>query len=234
MSRAQAIDGGRGTSAITRELLEADGIRQLMRARHPDVPLNDEASMRRSLADTLAARPAREDDGVWLFAYGSLLWNPCIRVGEQSPAHLHGYHRDFRLRMTYGRGTPETPGLMLGLTPGGSCRGVGLRIAERNLATELPLVWRREMLTGVYCPRWVRLQSPGGRVHAIAFIVNREHRCYCGPLDEERVVELIRSGRGLLGSCAGYLASTVEQLQEHGIRDRHLEHLHLRVSASGG
>lgn len=202
-----------------------------MRARHPEVALVEETDLRASMRATLAARPATARDGAWLFAYGSLLWNPCVEVAEQQPARLYGYHRDFPLKLTYGRGSPGAPGLMLGLAPGGSCRGVALRVPARHLERELLLVWRREMLTGVYRPRWLRLQTPVGAIEAIAFVVNPRHPCYCGRLDDDAVVELLSTGQGVLGTSAEYLENTVDHLEEQGIHDRRLRRLRARVAA---
>lgn len=218
---------------ITREALERDEIRAAMRARHPEVVLLDEAELQASLHHMLAQQPASAADhgGIWLFAYGSLLWNPCIHVAEHRGARLHGYHRDFRLKLTYGRGSPQAPGLMLGLTPGGSCRGMALRVpgAGDALLHELMLVWRREMLTGVYIPRWITLRTHQGAVPAIAFVVNPWHETYCGRLDEGTVVELMATGHGMLGSAAEYLESTVAHLEQQGIHDRRLWRLHRYV-----
>lgn len=217
---------------ITREALERDAIRAAMRTRHPEVPLLDQASLHASIDATLAARPAgaAAADGVWLFGYGSLLWNPCVAVAEWSDARLHGFHRDFRLRLTYGRGSPEAPGLMLGLVAGGSCRGMALRVPARNLRHELLMVWRREMLTGAYRPRWVRLRTPGGPLWAVTFVVNRRNRCFCGRLDDAEVVRLIATGHGLIGSSADYLDNTVAHLDAQGIHDRRLRALRARVA----
>lgn len=225
---------------ITREVLETDGIRRVMQARHPDVPLVADSTLVQSLEDTLRARPdgGGHADPVWLFAYGSLLWNPCVAVSDQRLARLRGYHRDFRLRLTYGRGSPEHPGLMLGLTAGGSCRGAALRIAGDDPARELHLVWRRELLTGVYRPRWVNLESDRGAVTALAFVVDTAHRCYCGRLDDAGIVDYLATGHGLLGSCDEYLDNTVAALDARGIHDRRLHRLqrqlHARCAAARG
>jgi len=192
-------------SGITREALERDAVREAMRARHPEVPLLEDGDLRASIDAMLTRCPADADtvDGVWLFGYGSLLWNPCVEVAEWEAARLHGYHRDFRLRITHGRGSPDAPGLMLGLVPGGSCTGMVLRLSARHLERELLLVWRREMLTGVYRPRWLRLRTPHGLVPAIAFVVNPRHRCYCPRLDEDTTVELLATGHGMTGMSLG-------------------------------
>lgn len=234
MNRIEA----RPARGITREVLEDDAVRAAISETHPEVPLLADETLRASMERTLQQRPRRVDtEGVWLFAYGSLLWNPCIEVAQRSPARLYGYHRDFRLKLTYGRGTPETPGLMLGLVPGGSCRGVALRVPARILRRELMLVWRREMLTGVYVPRWLTLKTPGGDLPAIAFTVDRGHDCYCGRLGEDDTVALMATGQGLLGTAQDYLESTVEHLDSEGIYDRRLHHLRAcvrRYRARGG
>lgn len=223
---------GRLAGGITREVLERDGIRAAMRVRHPEVPLNADLEIRASRDATLAARPAAADavDGVWLFGYGSLLWNPCVAVAERRMARLYGFHRDFRLKLTYARGSPEAPGLMLGLVPGGSCRGVALRVPARDLDHELLMVWRREMLTGVYEPRWVWLRGGQARIPAIAFVVNPRHRCYRDRLDDTDVVQLLATGHGIIGSSADYLASTVAHLDEQGIHDQRLRALQRHVA----
>lgn len=220
----------RSARGITRELLEADGVRAAMRERHPEVPLLSEETLRTSMERTLAQSPGDADPaGVWLFAYGSLLWNPCVELDRRASARLYGYHRDFRLKLTYGRGTPDAPGLMLGLVPGGSCRGVAVRVPVASLRDELALVWRRELLTGVYVPRWLRVHTPGGDRPVVAFTVDRSHPCYCGRLSDAETVRLMATGHGLLGSAMDYLESTVDHLDAEGIHDRRLHHLRARV-----
>lgn len=225
--------GARLPDGITRDVLEADGIRELFIERHPEVPLVPDGDLRASLERTLAERPdgGRREDPVWLFGYGSLLWNPCVEVAARQQARLRGYHRDFRLRLTYGRGSPECPGLMLGLTPGGSCVGVALQVAGDDPVHELHLVWRRELLTGVYRPRWVRLESRRGAIHAVAFVVERGHACYCGRIDDATIVEHLATGHGLLGSCAQYLDNTTAALGARGIHDRRLRRLQAQLHA---
>lgn len=216
---------------ITREALQQDSLRAYFTRQHPEVMLLDDATLRASRDRTLAAAPSQTamHDGVFIFGYGSLIWNPCVTVAERFPARLHGYHRDFRLRMTHGRGSPEAPGLMLALTAGGSCRGVALRIPEADLRSELLLVWRREMLAGVYIPRWVWLTTPAGRTPAIAFVADTQNERYLPRLDEATAAEYLRTGYGSLGSCAEYLDKTVTDLRAWGFRDKRLERLHTRV-----
>src|SRR5699024_2539527 len=179
-------------AGITREVLETDGLRRVLRQRHPEVELITDRVMRQSIAATLDQAPpqARAVEGVWVFGYGSLLWNPCVPVAEWRGGRIYGHHRDFHIRLTHGRGSPEAPGLMLGLVPGGSCPGMGLRIAARDLKHELLMIWRREMLTGVYRPRWVWLHTDDGCVPAITFVVNTCSRSYCGRLAPDEMVHL--------------------------------------------
>lgn len=224
-------DPGDLSGGITRAVLERDGIRRAFEHRHPNVPLNTDAAMQASIARTLAERPpaATPGDGVWLFAYGSLLWNPCVAVTQSRGALLYGFHRDFRLKLAYGRGSPEAPGLMLGLVPGGACRGMALQVSATDLEYELLMVWRREMLTGVYRPRWVEVHAGQTRLPAIAFVVDPTHRCHCR-LDDDEVVRLLATGHGMLGSSAEYLHNTVAHLDAEGIHDKRLRGLQKRVA----
>lgn len=213
--------------AITRETLQQDALRHRFAQRHPEIALFDNDAFRASIDRMLAARPeaVQAFDGVFVFAYGSLIWNPCVEVAERRAARLYGYHRDFRLHMPYGRGSPEAPGLMLALAGGGSCHGVALRVPAAGLRDELLLVWRREMLTGVYRPRWVDLATPEGRVPAIAFVANTGHKRYLPRQDDATTIARLCTGCGELGSCADYLDRTVQDLRAWGIHDRRLEHL---------
>ena len=219
---------------ITREALQNDAVREALRERHPEVALHDDDELLASLRATRAAAPpdAETDEALWLFAYGSLLWNPCVAIDHSRPARLHGFHRDFRLKLTYGRGSPKAPGLMLGLAPGGSCRGAALRVTGPDLEHELHLVWRRELLTGVYRPRWVRLETPEGPLDAVTFVVDPRNPCYCGRLSTDEAVQLLATGHGVLGSAAEYLENTVAHLDELGIHDRRLHTLRAHVRRS--
>jgi cation transport protein ChaC len=218
---------------ITREVLEADSVRAALQAHHPDVALRSDRDLLESVRATRAAAPASAaaSAGVWLFAYGSLLWNPCVYVHTRRSARLYGFHRDFRLQLTHGRGSPECPGLMLGLVPGGSCRGAALQITGPDLEHELHLIWRRELITGVYQPRWVRLATDDGELDAVTFVIDPQHPCHAGRLDDATTVERLATGKGMIGTCAAYLESTVAHLDEVGLYDRRLHHLRARVRA---
>ena len=202
--------------ALTREqlLLVNDARIAEMFRDHGVMSAEDRAA---SLALTL--RDVAPERDVWIFGYGSLMWNPAFHHVELRPARLHGWHRSFCLWNTFGRGSPEKPGLMLALEPGGACGGVALRIAADEVPSELGVLWNREMLTGAYLPRWVRLTSSDGPVEALTFVVNRAHPRYTGRLPAERVAQLLAHARGPLGECREYLESTVAELARHGARD---------------
>jgi len=184
-----------------------------------------EASRRRLLA--------RHAPGaaVWVFGYGSLMWNPAFYCDARRPALVYGYHRRFCLWMTMGRGTPDIPGLMLGLERGGSCRGVALKIAPQHVESETTILWRREMMTGIYEPRWVNVRTEDGRLPAVTFVANHAHPRYSGRLDLEATVRAIALARGRLGLCRDYLRQTVCHLDELGIGDGPMHRLLRRVEA---
>ena len=215
---------------LTREAILDGSIREYV-FRNPELRrmvLPDEERMA-SLRATLAEAPAKGD--VWVFGYGSLIWNPAFHFVEKRTARIHGYHRRFCLWTPLGRGTMDNPGLMLGLERGGACRGVIFRIAEDAVETELDILWRREMFTGAYRPTWMSAQSRGESFSAIAFVINRAHSRYAGRLSDDQVAHHIATAEGPMGACRDYLFETVAHLTELGIRDRGLEAMAARVRA---
>lgn len=220
---------------ITRDVL-LDGTLDRMIARaSPDLRVLTEEERAESLRATLAARPPGP---AWLFAYGSLIWNPTIRFAERRVARIHGWHRAFCLSTKAGRGTPCNPGLVLGLDRGGACTGAAFRIDEAILRDELALVWRREMVAGSYVPRWVALRDgigPGAPAygHGIAFTINRGAEQYAGKLAQAELVRRLATARGELGSSADYLLRTRDGLRSLGIRDPGVERLAAAVEAHG-
>jgi glutathione-specific gamma-glutamylcyclotransferase len=176
-----------------------------------------------------APRPGR----IWVFAFGSLIWNPAIHFVERRTAHIFGFHRQFCLWSRAGRGSPERPGLMLSLASGGSCTGVAYRLNRRAAATELDVLWRREMFTMSYRPVWTMARTPKGREPVIAFSANREHERYVPGLEDEVIARYLATGAGPMGRCCDYLFDTVAHLRQLGIRDRRLESLEAKVRAHG-
>ena len=214
---------------LTRADLENDLLRATFRRVNPEVRVLTDAEQEASLREILDRHESGAD--VWLFGYGSLVWNPLVHYQERRVARLHGFHRSFCLWSHVNRGSLQRPGLVLGLDAGGSCRGVAYRIAAQHAEDELRLLWRREMVLGAYRPRWAKVDSGEEPLQAIAFFVNREHANYAGKLPLETVIKTLVSTRGQLGTPAEYLIETVRGLIEHGVRDPYLLELRKRVLA---
>jgi cation transport protein ChaC len=170
----------------------------------------------------------------WVFAYGSLMWAPEFPHLATRRATLHGYHRAFCVWSHHYRGTRLDPGLVLGLAPGGSCVGRAIQIARADWPVVLDYLYRREMLTGCYLPKFVRIRMPKRQVAALAFVVDRAHQEYTGRLGEDQIVAVIGKSHGRRGSGRDYLGETVRHLDELGIADGPLHHLWRRVAGKGG
>lgn len=209
-----------GDIGVSRQGLERGELRHMIAQSGWGHLLLDDGQLARSLA---AVRPP--DHACWVFAYGSLLWNPVFEPVERRPARLAGYHRRFCFWIHAGRASPDHPGLMMGLMPGGACRGQVLRIAPERAGEELSLLWHREMVTGAYVPRLLPLHTPEGVVRAVAFVANSRHPTFAGALPSDRVAAALASASGPLGRNRDYLLRTVETLRRLGIPDRGLERL---------
>ena len=167
----------------------------------------------------------------WIFAYGSLMWNPKFAWDARHVATIRGYHRSFRLWSRINRGTPDNPGLVLTLECGGSCRGLVCRIAPDLVQEQMQLIWKREMMFGSYRPRWLNCVAGSETIRALCFTVNRECSGYTGEIPIEVMVESLASAAGRYGPAHDYLFKTTETLHEHGIRDARVEHLAQLVKA---
>jgi cation transport protein ChaC len=181
--------------------------------------------------DLIRARELKPPQGrdFWVFAYGSLMWRPGFEFVEACPALLRGYHRAFCIASTHYRGSPEVPGLVLGLDRGGACRGRAYRIAAEQAAKVARYLHEREMVGGVYEPRWLKIKTPRGERTAAAYVADRQNEQYAGKLPDDQIVAAIRRGVGVAGSNRDYLRSTVEHLDELGIADGPLHRLLRRV-----
>ena len=175
------------------------------------------------LAQALRVWGGRED--LWVFGYASLIWRPEFDAAEQRPATVHGWHRALRMRSRVNRGTPECPGLVFALVPGGSCRGMAYRVERKRGAQELARLWSREMPTGVYDPKWLACRTPHGPVNALAFTLSRASPAHTGTLPDPQMLEILRCASGRFGSTLDYLVDTATSLRERGIRDREIERL---------
>jgi cation transport protein ChaC len=185
--------------------------------------------LRASLACTLKDWDGASD--LWLFGYGSLIWNPGLPTVENVRSRVHGYHRGLYLWSRVNRGTPEQPGLVLALDRGGSCAGVAFRLAAEGVMPHLEALWRREMPMGSYRPAWLPCAlADGRRVAALAFVMRRDVASYTGKLSEATVRTVFGCASGRYGSTLEYVRRTVDALRESGMRDRALERLLTRCA----
>jgi len=159
----------------------------------------------------------------WVFGYGSLMWDPCFPCAETLRAVLHGYHRALCILSVRNRGTPERPGLALGLDRGGSCSGFAFRIPTDEVPAAKVRLWEREMALDVYAPRTlpVRLDD-GRRVPALVFVARPEHPQYAGHLTTAEAAALVAQGVGGYGAALDYLRNVVRHLDQSAIVDRPL------------
>jgi cation transport protein ChaC len=150
----------------------------------------------RSLAETMKLKPAGTGS-VWIFAYGSLMWNPMVHFDRRQIATLHGWHRSFCLRMDIGRASPETSGRMLALESGGHTHGVALKLSPSTMAEELRLVWIREMVLGSYRPTWAPITlNDATATYAIVFVADTSREQYATDSCVSTVAPLVASATG--------------------------------------
>lgn len=167
----------------------------------------------------------------WVFGYGSLIWNPGFEFAESHLGRVHGFHRAFCIRSTHYRGTPERPGVVLGLDRGGSCLGIAFRLRPESRCQAIDALYEREMTGGVYIPRLLSVTLPSRqRVHALTFVANHRSPSY------ERLADADIVGR--LSSCCGqrgenrdYAIRTWHSLAEHGVHCPHLGRLGRQLMA---
>ena len=164
-------------------------------------------------------------DGVWVFGYGSLMWNPDFKLVEKRTGDLKGYHRSLCLKSIVYRGTPNYHGLVFGLDIGNSCQGMVYKIAEENIQSEMQKIWEREMFAETYIPTWVNVRTKHGYVSAVTFVINRKHEHYIPNLKLEDIAERVVRAEGTCGSCHDYVQNTVKSLHHLGLRDHSLEKL---------
>jgi cation transport protein ChaC len=214
---------------LSRRDLEANRMRELYLAEVGPAHALSDVQLSESLTSTLAAKP--KGAGWWVFAYGSLLWNPIFPVAEMRPGTLAGSHRRFCLWSLASRGTRDSPGLVLGLDRGGACCGVVMRLPAMLAVDELHLLWRREMVVGSYRPTWVKVRTDGRDIIALTFIVRRDHPQYARGLSLDAQVAVLNKACGAFGTSLDYLERTRVALVAHGIVDPYLERLAARIAA---
>ena len=160
---------------------------------------------------------------LWVFGYGSLMWRPGFDYAERSLAVLSGLSRRLCVYSFNHRGTPEKPGLVMGLAPGGRCKGIAYRVPGAEREKVHAYLTEREQITKVYLERYrpVRLED-GRKVTALAYLVDRNHRQYAGHLSREKLLFFARQGAGRSGPCIEYVKATAAHLEEMGIPDAEL------------
>jgi len=160
----------------------------------------------------------------WVFGYGSLMWRPGFAHVETQPARLSGYRRSLCVRSFVHRGTPEHPGLVLGLDRGGSCLGLAFRAPDGLKDEVIAYLRERELVTHVYLERMLPVSLADGRkVMAVTYVVDRAHAQYAGDLDVQTAIGQVAGSAGVSGANEDYVLSTLDHLRGLGIRDRWLE-----------
>jgi cation transport protein ChaC len=162
---------------------------------------------------------------LWVFGYASLIWRPDFEVAEHRLAKVHGWHRALKMWSRVNRGTPECPGLVFALLSGGSCQGMVLRVPKENVPEVLQKLWLREMVTGVYDPKWLHCTTPKGPVHALAFTLSRKSPNYTGELQAAHYHRIFSESCGRYGTTLDYARQTLDSLKDHGIHDHALRQL---------
>jgi cation transport protein ChaC len=209
---------------MTREMLQNWRVASLARERDgADASIATEEQLLASRRQLIVDDSDCSD--FWVFAYGSLIYNPIIDHTQHAIASIYGYHRRFCLWTKIGRGSPAYPGLVLSLDRGGSCRGVAFQLNPQNAIAELDLLWRREMMTLAYQPRLLSLHTEIGVKRGLAFVANPSRPAYAQRMPFETTVEVVARAVGFNGSCRDYLYDTFKGMQACGIHDQQLEKL---------
>ncbi|MDJ0958498.1 MAG: gamma-glutamylcyclotransferase [Arenicellales bacterium] len=156
---------------------------------------------------------------LWVFAYGSLMWDPAFIFEEVRIAHLSRHERRFCLKSVVGRGTPEKPGLMAGLDDGQGCDGLAFRVPQALVEEETRIIWRREMLLHAYSPVFLTATTSLGQIEVLAFVVDHSANNYLPNLTLQQAARYIATGRGMFGSSQEYLENLVGHFEILGIQD---------------
>ena len=173
----------------------------------------------------------RLDRDLWVFAYGSLIWDPAVYLAEIRLATLRGWCRRFCLRITGSRGTVERPGLMAALDEGGSCEGVAFRIPGEIVNRETETIWMREMFAGSYRPEFLQVSTPQGDVEALTFVIDKAGERYVPELPLAEAAAIIARAEGYNGPNFEYLDALCRHLTELEITDPELSKLHRLAAA---
>ncbi len=170
---------------------------------------------------------------LWVFGYGSLIWNPGFPVAEQRVASLHGWHRSFCMRSIHHRGTEENPGLVLALDRAAEavCHGVAFRVQDGAEAETLATLRERELISSAYLEDWLPLEIDGAQVTTLCYVIDPAHVQYCGGLPLAEQAQIIAQAVGGRGPNCEYLFNTADHLAQLGIEDADLSWLAAQVRA---
>lgn len=171
---------------------------------------------------------------LWIFGYGSLMWDPAFYFSEVRRAEIDGYQRRFSIKAQIGRGSAERPALMLSLeASSGVCQGLAFRLSGEQRENEAAIVWRREMIRGDYSPLRLQARTPQGPIDALVFGPNPSHAAYAGVLPVDEVAAVIATATGVLGSNRDYLEDLVSHLDELEIEEDYVRNLLSKVRVLG-
>ena len=207
--------------------LDAIDARSIAQGRDPNwrTPCEDREAGRRAWLN------GRMDQDLWVFGYGSLMWDPALVFSEVRRARVQGFGRSFCLWDEGGRGTVEQPGLMLALDTGEGCEGLVFRVAAADVDAESFILFRREMIADAYKPAWLTLQTAQGPVEALGFVANHGHDRIRPGIPLDRQARMLAVAEGELGTGFDYLTSTQAHLAHMGIDDAYISDLYRRTVA---
>jgi len=188
-----------------------------------DAPANAKPAMKRA--------GCADDGRLFVFAYGSLIWKPGFDYLSMAPATIYGYHRDFSVHSVVHRGTPERSGLVLGLAPGGACKGMVFEVAAEHANTVMARLDARELVTDVYRVVDIPVRGAVGRIRARAYVCDTGHAQFAGRMSIGEMARRIYGAVGSQGPNEEYLFNSVDALRGMGVRDQRLETLCEAVSA---
>ena len=200
-------------SILTRETLLNGEVERLVHENQNSIERMSDDQRATLVDQTLAALG---DSKLWVFGYGSLIWNPALNFEEQRRCSIKGFEKKFCFWTTLSRGTVECPGLMMGLVEGGSCNGVAFRIDAKNAATELDVLFRREMSHYIYKPTWIEAQciETNKPFKILTFVVDKENHRFVDSLSINDIVRTIATAQGPLGRNCDYLFQLSEKMNE--------------------
>jgi cation transport protein ChaC len=210
----KVLDPEKSTFRISRQTFE-DWDRRAKEAGYGDNWRRTHEEREATRSEALEGRLGRD---LWIFAYGSLMWDPAIHVVEMRTAALSGYHRRFCLKVEIGRGSQERPALMAALDTGGECHGLAMRIPAHAVDRETEILWMREMIGEAYIPAFCNVATPQGPIEALAFVMDRKSARFAD-IGAEEAAQIIATGSGLLGTNLEYFDNLATHVEALGIRD---------------